>query len=75
MKSITRSQMVHATTLMPDAKFEDGERAFLADAFDTIHESKRSGELTVQFGPGGVVRSTVFRETQALPQTATIDMG
>jgi hypothetical protein len=66
--------MVHATTLTPDQKPIDGGLEFLMDVFSTIHESKRSGELVVQFGPGGVVRSTVFRESQLLPQDAEIVM-
>jgi hypothetical protein len=74
MRSSTKSQMVHATTLTPDQKPVDGGLEFLMDVFSTIHEAKRSGELVVQFGPGGTIRSTVFREQQVLPQSAEIVM-
>lgn len=75
MKSITKSEMVHNTTLAPESKPSDGGREFLVELFDMIHAAKRSGELLVQFGPGGCIRSTVFREAQHLPQSATITMN
>lgn len=74
MKSTTRSQMIHSTTLTPDTKPIDGGLQFLMDVFAEIHASRRSGELMVTFGPGGVVRATVFRETAHLPQNAVITM-
>jgi hypothetical protein len=66
--------MVHRTSLTPDLKPIDGGLEFLMDVFSEIHASKRSGELVVQFGPGGVIRSTVFRESQAIPQDAVITL-
>ena len=74
LKSTTRSTMNHSTTLTPDQKPIDGGLEHLMDCFSEIHEAKRSGELVVQFGPGGVVRSTVFRETQHVPQNSIIEM-
>ena len=66
--------MTHSTTLTPDQKPIDGGLEHLMDCFSEIHAAGKSGELLVQFGPGGVIRATVFRESQTLPQRAIITL-
>jgi hypothetical protein len=68
MKTETRSQVVHKTTITADEKKPDGGRALLIEAFDFIRSERQVGKLTAQFGIGGSISSLVFEETDAIAQ-------
>lgn len=68
MHTRTKSTVTHETTLVPDKPFTDGGRAHLIEAFDFIHAEGQSGTLAVNFRPGGVVTSLVFKESETIPQ-------
>ena len=62
MKTQTKSQVTHRTSLMADKPATDAGRSLLIEAFDFIHSEGQSGKLVANFRPGGAITSLVFEE-------------
>lgn len=69
MRTSTRSQVTHKTTITADQKPTDGGRKLLLEAFDFIRGEKQVGRLTAQFGVGGSISSLVFEESETIKQS------